>query len=286
MEDTYNKILFKAKCIKPIVFKLLFNLLKEPMRDIAFHFTDSGIECKHYDPVNNIYCILNLYENKFEDYYIDENFRDGIYIGFNTINMVKILKGVSVKDEDITFYIRGSPDNFKFSVEINGNKRGCKLSADVDLIDVEPQQFNIPEFREYPLIIDIGSKDLQSITSQLKTVSHEIPRSQNIEIIYYNNLLNFIIPHNLYGSEVKIEKPYEINPELNINFKNIIYAINLKLQMLINLTKAPNLSPNIVIYMDNNNPVFFEYNVGTLGKFMIGISNIEDDDDDNDDEYE
>lgn len=286
MEDSYNKILFKAKSIKPIVFKLLFNLLKEPLRDIAFHFTAAGIECKHYDSANNIYCMLNLHENKFEDYYIDEIFHDGIYIGFNTINMVKILKGVSVKDEDITFYVRGTPDNFKFSVEINGNKRGCKLSADVDLIDVEPQQFDLPEFNEYPLIIDINSKDLQSITSQLKTISHEIPRSQNIEIMYYNNLLSFIVPHNLYGSEVKIEKPYEINPNININFKNIIYAINLKLQMLINLTKVPNLSPNIVIYINNNSPVFFEYNIGTLGKFIIGINNNEDEEDYSDDDID
>ena len=43
MEDSFNKILFKAKCIKPIIFKLFFNLIKEPIRDIAFHLTKSGI---------------------------------------------------------------------------------------------------------------------------------------------------------------------------------------------------------------------------------------------------
>lgn len=284
MEDTYNKILFKAKCIKPIVFKLLFNLLKEPMRDIVLYLTAEGIKCKHHDVVNNIHCILNLHENKFEDYYIDEQFRDGIYIGFNTINMVKILKGVTVKDEDITFYVRGSPDNFKFSVEINGSKKGCKLSADVDLIDIEPQAFSEPDLQAYPLIIDISSKDLQSIVSQLKTVSHEIPRSQNIEIMYYNNLLSFSIPHNLYGSEVKIEKPYDIQPDLNVNFENIIYAISIKLQMLINLTKSPNMSTNIVMYINNNDTVFFEYNVGTLGKLLIGIDMNDDDSDDSDEE--
>lgn len=286
MEDTYNKILFKAKCIKPIVFKLLFNLLKDMVRDIAFHLTPTGIECRYYDVANNLHCLLNLYENKFEDYYIDDQFHDGIYIGFNIINMVKILKGVSVKDEDITFYVRGSSDNFKFSVEINSNRKGCKLSADVNLIDIEPQQVNIPDLQSYPLIIDINSKDLQSITNQLKTVSHEIPRSQDIEIMYYNSLLSFIIPHNLYGSEVKIEKPYEVKFDNNENYKNVIYAICIKLQMLINLTKSPNLSPNIIIYMNNNAPIFFEYNVGTLGKFVIGISTIDDESDtESDDDY-
>lgn len=285
MEDTYNKILFKAKCIKPIVFKLLFNLLKEPLRDLAFHLTRTGIECKHYDIANNIQCLLTLNENKFEDYYIDDIFTDGIYIGFNTINMVKILKGVTVKDEDITFYVKGTPENFKFSVEINGNKRGCKLSADVDMIDIEPQQFDLPNLQAYPLIVDISSKDLQQIISQLKTVSHEIPRSQDIEIMYYNNMLSFIIPHNIYGSEVKIEKPYDVGQFMEGPFENIIYAISIKLQMLINLTKSPNLSPNVVIYMNNNAPVFFEYNVGTLGKFIIGINTIEDCDEDEDDYY-
>ena len=275
---SYNKILFKAKCIKPIVFKLLFNLLKEPMRDIVLFLTPEGIKCRHHDPVNNIHCILFLHENKFEDYYIDEKFYDGIYVGFNTINMVKILKGVTVKDEDITFYVRGTPDNFKFSVEINGNKKGCKLSANVDLIDVEPQPFFEPDLQSYPLVIDITSKDFQSIVSQLKTVSHEIPRSQNIEIMYYNNLLSFTIPENLYGSEVKIEKPYEVRPELNVNFEDIIYAISVKLQMLINLTKSPNLSTNVVIYINNNDTVFFEYNVGTLGKLLIGIDMNEEED--------
>ena len=188
MEDSFNKILFKAKCIKPIIFKLFFNLIKEPIRDIAFHLTKSGIESKHYDIFNNIKCILNLHENKFEDYYIDDIFTDGIYIGFNTINMVKILKGITVKDKDITFCIKGTPENFKFSVEINGSCNGCKLSADVDLIDIEPQQFNIPDLHEYPLIIDINSKDLQTIVSQLKTVSHQQSRSQDIEIMFYNNI--------------------------------------------------------------------------------------------------
>lgn len=282
MEDTYNRILFKAKCIKPIVFKLLFNLIKEPLRDIALHLTPTGIECQHYDISNNIHCILKLYENKFEDYYIDEQFRDGIYVGFNTINMVKILKGITVKDEDITFYVRGLPENFRFSVEINGNKKGCKLSADIDLIDIEPQRFTIPDLEKYPLIIDINSKDFQSIISQLKTVSHEIPRSQDIEIMYYNNLLSFTIPNNIYGSEVKIEKPYEVSPDLNLHFENIIYMITIKLQILINLTKSPNLSPNILIYMNNNAPVFFEYNVGTLGKFIIGMNTIDDFDNEED----
>lgn len=282
MEDTYNRILFKAKCIKPMVFKLLFNLMKEPLRDIALHLTPTGIECKHYDMSNNIHCILKLYENKFEDYYLDEQFRDGIYVGFNTINMVKILKGITVKDEDITFYVRGLPESFRFSVEINGNKQGCKLSADIDLIDIEPQEFSIPDLQKYPLIIDINSKDLQSIISQLKTVSHEIPRSQDIDIMYYNNLLSFTIPNNIYGSEVKIEKPYEVNPDFQAKVDNIIYAITIKLQVLINLTKAPNLSPNILIYMNNNAPVFFEYNVGTLGKFIIGMNTIDDSDNEND----
>ena len=166
--------------------------------------------------------------------------------------MVKILKGITVKDKDITFYIKGSPENFKFSVEINGNGNGCKLSADVDLIDIEPQQFTIPDLHSYPLIIDINSKDLQTIVSQLKTVSHEQPRSQDIEIMYYNNLLSFTIPNNIYGSEVKIEKAYEIRPEFAKNYEEIIYAINIKLQTLINLTKTPNLSPNIIIYMNSN----------------------------------
>lgn len=285
MEDTYNKILFKAKCINPIVFKLLFNLFKELVRDIAFHLTPTGIECKYYDIANNIHCILKLYESKFEDYYIDEQFHDGIYIGFNIINMVKILKGVTVKNENITFYVRGSPDNFKFSVEINGNRKECKMFADIDLIDIEPQQFTIPDLQSYPLIIDISSKDLQFIVNQLKTVSHETPRSQDIEIMYYNNLLSFIIPRNLYGSEVKIEKPYEVTFEDNNNYKNIIYAICIKLQMLINLTKSPNLSTNIVMYMNNNAPVFFEYNVGTLGKFIIGINTIDDNSDSDDDDF-
>jgi hypothetical protein len=279
MEDSFNKILFKAKCIKPITFKLFFNLIKEPIRDIAFHLTKSGIESKHYDLSNNIHCILNLHENKFEDYYIDDIFTDGIYIGFNTINMVKILKGITVKDKDITFYIKGTPENFKFSVEINGSGNGCKLSADVDLIDIEPQQFNIPELHEYPLIIDINSKDLQGIVSQLKTVSHEQPRSQDIEIMFYNNLLSFTIPNNVYGNEIRIEKAYEIRPEYIPNYKNVIYAINIKLQTLINLTKTPNLSPNIIIYMNNNEPVFFEYKIGTLGEFIFGMNTIEDDDD-------
>ena len=98
------------------------------------------------------------------------------------------------------------------------------------------------------------------------------------EIMYYNNLLSFTIPENLYGSEVKIEKPYEVRPELNVNFEDIIYAISVKLQMLINLTKSPNLSTNVVIYINNNDTVFFEYNVGTLGKLLIGIDMNEEED--------
>ena len=89
MEDSFNKILFKAKCIKPIIFKLFFNLIKEPIRDIAFHLTKSGIESKHYDIFNNIQCILNLHENKFEDYYIDYIFTDppfGSNLNYSELN--------------------------------------------------------------------------------------------------------------------------------------------------------------------------------------------------------
>ena len=54
--------------------------------------------------------------------------------------------------------------------------------------------------------------------------------------------------------------------------------------MLINLTKSPNLSTNIVIYINNNDTVFFEYNVGTLGKLLIGIDMNDDSSDDEDED--
>lgn len=186
--------------VKPIVFKLLFNMIKELIRDITFSINSEGITSSYYDTNNHIYCIIQLSADKFDQYKFKG---EAFEISFNTINLVKIFKGVSVKDEGIEFHITPT----SFTVQIDG--RFTQLIADIDLIQPISHYVTLPDYINYPIILSIDSRDFQSTISQLKIMCHTIPRMQNIEIMYYANELTYTILHNLYGSSVKIVKRIE-----------------------------------------------------------------------------
>lgn len=296
--------------VKPIVFKLLFNMIKELIRDITFSINSEGITSSYYDTNNHIYCIIQLSADKFDQY---EFKGEAFEISFNTINLVKIFKGVSVKDEGIEFHITPT----SFTVQIDG--RFTQLIADIDLIQPVSHYVTLPDYINYPIILSIDSRDFQSTISQLKIMCHTIPRMQNIEIMYYANELTYTILHNLYGSSVKIVKrieeikqeserservltskqseqseqservtqpaqssqtiPKKSATSHSINTAKVktddIYAFVLNLQFLVNLTKTTNMTQNIYMYINNNTPIFFEYMIGTLGKLIIGINPVE-----------
>ena len=272
-------------------------MIKELIRDITFSINSEGITSSYYDTNNRIYCIIQLSADKFDQY---EFKGEAFEISFNTINLVKIFKGVSVKDEGIEFHITPT----SFTVQIDG--RFTQLIADIDLIQPISHYVTLPDYINYPIILSIDSRDFQSTISQLKIMCHTIPRMQNIEIMYYANELTYTILHNLYGSSVKIvkkieeiEQPEPTNSPLerdeqservaqpsrksatshSINTAKVktddIYAFVLNLQFLVNLTKTTNMTQNIYMYINNNTPIFFEYMIGTLGKLIIGINPVE-----------
>lgn len=175
-------------------------MIKELIRDITFSINSEGITSSYYDTNNRIYCIIQLSADKFDQY---EFKGEAFEISFNTINLVKIFKGVSVKDEGIEFHITPT----SFTVQIDG--RFTQLIADIDLIQPISHYVTLPDYINYPIILSIDSRDFQSTISQLKIMCHTIPRMQNIEIMYYANELTYTILHNLYGSSVKIVKKIE-----------------------------------------------------------------------------
>ena len=246
-----------ARIVKPVIFKMMFNALKDILREITFDISADGISCTYYDQNNELYCMIDLASDKFDEYNFDgENFT----ISFNVINLVKILKGVSVKDANFTMDITST----NFCVEIQQNAQS-KLYANIDLVERSSLHITRPDISTYPVILDLNMKEFQTTIAQMKTVCHTTPRFQNIEVMFYKNKLTYTVPHNMYGSEIRIEKSVDQSVDT-------IYAYRVNLQFLINLTKTSTMSPNVYMYIANDKPIFFEYMIGTVGKLMIGIN--------------
>jgi len=258
----------EATTIQSHHVKQFFSSLKEQISDTDLECSPTGIRILSID-INHIVCVhAELYASSFEHYVCPKPFN----IGIDVMSVNKILKHI-VNGDILTLFVDSEDSD-----DYTGDSLGIKIKNDqkaencifyIDAIDTNVDKFR-PEDNNYAVSISMPSSDLQSIISKLKNTG-----SEAVQFIYKNGTLTFIAKGDVAKATINRHKPNDNNMN-GISIKkdenDSLITVFLNINKVSEFTKCTNLSPFVMIHLQNDNPVFFEYQIGSLGKIRLGLS--------------
>lgn len=273
--EVESKYLVEIETLQPGNLKSVFAVLKEQLTEANIDITPDYIEILQMDPIHIVVAHVQLKSTNFEKYIC----KKPIKIGVDVVNLTKVLKGVGAKDI-LTFFIKDPSDRVNegddseasqfFGIRIENTEKGQVSTLYIDTLDVNEEELVVPNL-DYPYFIHIPSSDLQSIINNQKNMGGEI-----IQIRYVKDSLYFYTKGEIGRLETVRSKTAKedtsIKIEKNIEGSDDIIEIYVKLQKLVEFSKCSSLSPMATMYLKNDFPVFFEYDVGSLGFIRLGVS--------------
>lgn len=270
-----DKYLVKIETQQPNNLKVLFMVLKEHIIDANIVITQDRIEILEMETAHTVVVHVQLQATNFDRYHC----KKPIKIGIDTVNLTKVLKGVSTKDI-LTLFVEdsnaigllGQTDaTHPFGLLIENPEKGQSSKVYINTLDVNENQLEVPDL-SYPYHITLPSSDLQSIVTSMKNIGGEV-----IRLTYHNETLTFYTKGEFGVCELTRSRTCKEDNSLKITKNNPIndheiIQVYLKLQKLVEFTKCCSLSNTAILYLKNDFPVFLEYDVGSLGFIRLGLS--------------
>lgn len=259
----------EATTIQSHHVKQFFSSLKEQISDTDLECTPSGIRILSIDS-SHIVCVhAELYASSFEHYQCDESFN----IGIDVMSVNKILKTIASGDI-LTLFVE-SEDSEGYTSDCLGIKIKNDQKAEdsvfyIDAIDTSTDKFR-PVDSDDDIVITLPSSDLQSIIGKLKNTG-----SETLQLIYKNENLTFIAKGDIARATIDRHRTNGDNNPNGITVRNndndSLITVFLNINKVSEFTKCTNLSQYVTLFLKTDNPVFFEYQIGSLGKIRLGLS--------------
>lgn len=245
--------------------KQFFSSLKEQITDTDLECSSDGIRIRSIDTTHIVCVHAELYASSFEHFTCEEPFT----IGIDVMSVNKILKHI-VNGDILTLFVEND--------EFNGDVFGIKIKNDskaedcvfyIDPIDTSVTSVRLDDLN-YSVSIGIPSTDLQSIISKLKNTGSEV-----LQLIYKNQTLTFIAKGDVAKATINRRKP-ESNNMNGITIQKdeceSLITVFLNINKVFEFTKCTNLSQFVTFFLQSDSPVFFEYQIGSLGRIRLGLS--------------
>lgn len=253
----------QSHCIKQF-----FSSLKEQTSETELDCHPEGIRIVSID-TSHIVCVhADLNASGFEYFKCDEAFS----IGIDVMAVNRILKH-TVSGDILTIFVDSDENDDcsgdRFGIKIQNNQKAEDCVFHLDAIDTNVDKFS-PEEPNYPVRLTMPSADLQSIIGRLKNTGGEV-----LQLIYKNDTLTFRAKGDVARATLNRRKPDNDVASGTTSKKdttNDIITVYLGINKVSEFTKCTNLSNFVTIDLRNDDPVFFEYQIGSLGKIRLGLS--------------
>jgi len=139
-------------------------------------------------------------------------------------------------------------------------------------MDVNVAAIDPPELT-YPYSIQMPSSDLQSIVTNLKSVAGEV-----VKITFHKDTLQFYTKGDIGIQAITRTRTSKEESSIKIQKNDpdasTIIEIYVKLEKLIEFAKCSCLSSQVTMYLQNDFPLFLEYDVGSLGFIRLVLSHM------------
>lgn len=284
MGDEDSRYLVKIEMEEPNHFKQLFNMLKENnIVEVNLNITPDNLEILEMDPTHVVVAHVLLNASNFDTYYC----REPIRVGVDAVNFAKILKSVGTKDT-LTVFIEdtkeltmcgggtGGADEARFGILIENFAKGEGDRIYIDTIDINTERMETPNL-DYPYHVQLPAQDIQSIVTKLKNMVMGLDEKV-AKILFHKDALQFFTKGDLGIIDVtrsrssKEDSSIKVSRNENSEDDSPFIEIYVALEKLIEVTKCSCLSHFVTIYLKNDYPLFFEYDVGNLGFIRLGVS--------------
>jgi len=245
--------LFKAKTLEGYILKNLFELLHSNYKTAFFKINKKGIFSRMFDPNKKILSDIVLNYDKF-NFYTFKGTQDLLF-SFNLSHMYKLMKSARKKDS-ITISITNDNVN-KLKIRIVPNENNKKSIREMEIpiqYDVQNLDIDLPD--GYDKSIIINSAEFQKACKQLA------PLSDNILVSCKDFSVAFSSDNSIYSNKITLGQV----ETLLQNFKSIT---------LTKIIKISGLCTNLQVFIENDLPLIFQSQVGSLGNITIYIKSNE-----------
>jgi proliferating cell nuclear antigen len=257
--------LFKAKTLEGYILKNLFELLHSNYKTAFFKINKKGIFSRMFDPNKKILSDISLNYDKFNFYSFKGT--QNLLFSFNLSHTYKLMKSARKKDS-ITISITNDNVN-KLKIRIVPNENNKKSIREMEIpiqYDVQNLDIDLPD--GYDKSIIINSAEFQKSCKQLA------PLSDNILVSCKNFNVSFSSDNSIYTNKITLGEMENSDSEEEENQEEILLQ-NFKSITLTKIIKISGLSTNLQVFIENNLPLIFKSNIGSLGNITLYIKSNE-----------
>ena len=247
--------MFYCKTREGYVLKVLFELLKNCVKNSSIKISKDGIYITSIDTKKQLLLLITMDRHNFNIFRTTSTFN----ISVNLTSFYNMLKTIKKKD-GICLYIEASSPNKLHIVkdDIDQSERCANKIQIMKTQDVEYE--NADDYKE-PIIIN--AKKLQNTFKEIATTKGRITKiSSNMHSIrFFCDNGSMMTTDKYHGDlEMKVDDLY------NETFDSCLLV---KLQKILGLTQ------NTRIYINESSPIKFELNIGSLGNIIIFLKSRE-----------
>lgn len=254
-----------AETVQIGIFKTLFTALKEISNEIPLKFTEDGIFIKFRDEQKTIISDVELYKNGFERYECSE-------VNSTKVDITDIIKILKCTNDErlLTLTLDNYADNAIGGPQLVIGFGRSTETFRFDIMDNNEDDIPSLNLKLFPVEIEIPTQDLQYIFTKLKVITDTY-----LEVIYKDRKLTFNAKNVTNSGTITrsetTEHPIRIITDNTVKGPNII-RIKLSIERLINITKCTTLSKTVKIFLETGERIYFEYEIGNIGKVKMGLS--------------
>lgn len=258
-------------------FKTMFDVLNGILTEITMQFVKGdeskkekgGIKIQAYDRNKITIIYVKLEADKFNEFYMKP---DEYSVGIDLHEFYKYIKFLK-KDEIIKLYIdEDDEQNIVVNVDNKGEEDIFKLKR----MDVDEVNDDLPPNAQFDMMVSMP-------TSSFRRVCHKIHQfSGDIEIRCTNKQIEFRCVGDCTNLEQKFKHVQNLEDDKkgvhiknmnssSKNSSNIFHSVY-DLNNIILFNKCCALCDTLQLYLRNDFPLFIYWNIGILGKFLIGFA--------------
>ena len=255
-----EEYLVKIKTTQCSVIRILFESLKDILKDTQIIFDDKGLKIFAIDGKKVALVHLRLKSDKFDEYYIESEKSIGVNMSF----LYKLLKHIS-NDDTLTLYITKKNESVLGIRVENSNKNSVTIDS-YKLLEWQDEGFKIPQ-EEFDSELTMPAVEFQNLCRNLSQISETIEIKTIGEELHVSCDGDFASRKQIFGKKDTTGVSFT-----KINDPEDIVQGRFPLKYLLLFIKATNLCKTIQIYLKNDFPLIISYAVGDLGELRFGLS--------------
>lgn len=282
--DTSSGYVLEVRTEQTEAFKTLVEALKEIFKDVMIRFhpktatSPGGMFVSALNTSTNILVKLNLPADNFEKYVCrPRKSEDYIEVGVNMTNLHKLIK-TSNKNDHLTLFVEEDRMN-ELGIRLDNLSKNCRTTYRLVLLELATDaQVKVGD-QSFDFMLTMPSIDFHNVIKNMSIIAEEVDmKFANLPEEKFNLIFSC---RGDFASQETIFRDYSTTSDtttmsvtkINEAPHSIIQGVY-ELKSLALFSKCATLCSHIDLLIKNNYPLVIRYQVASLGKVCLFLSQI------------